>query len=229
MKGKALLSSAYLAPVQYYAKILQYPRVYVEQYDHYMKQTYRNRCVIATQAGTQALVIPAESGGGAKTRMRDVRISWHGGWRRVHWQALVSAYGKSPFFEYYADDLQPFYERKFAFLIDFNEELCRAVCGMLGIGALPERTREYADAEAMGADDFRDSIHPKRGFGGDTDFRAQPYYQVFAERNGFRPNLSVADLLFNEGPEALSVLRRCITAGAGAASGAEGGGPHTSS
>ena len=89
MKGKVLLSSAYLAPVQYYSKMLLYPEVLVEQHDHYMKQTYRNRCVIATQAGTQALTVPVELDGKPKTFMRDVRISSHGAWQHLHWLSLV--------------------------------------------------------------------------------------------------------------------------------------------
>lgn len=210
MKGKVLLSSAYLAPVQYYSKMLLYPEVLVEQHDHYMKQTYRNRCVIATQAGTQALTVPVELDGKPKTFMRDVRISSHGAWQHLHWLSLVSAYENSPFFEYYADDFRPFYERKFDFLIDFNEQLCDTVCRLLGLDVNMARTSDYADAAALGADDFRDTIHPKRAFDSDAAFRVQTYYQVFAARNGFKPNLSIADLLFNEGPEALIVLHKSI-------------------
>ena len=141
MKGKVLLSSAYLAPVQYYSKMLLYPEVLVEQHDHYMKQTYRNRCVIATQAGTQALTVPVELDGKPKTFMRDVRISSHGAWQHLHWLSLVSAYENSPFFEYYADDFRPFYERKFDFLIDFNEQLCDTVCRLLGLERVDVETQ----------------------------------------------------------------------------------------
>lgn len=210
MNDKLLLSSAYLAPVQYYVKLMQYGGALVEQYDHYMKQTYRNRCVIATQAGVQALTVPVELSDKPKTDMRDVRISAHGAWQHLHWQSLVSAYENSPFFEYYADDFRPFYERRFEFLIDFNDRLCETVCDLLGLEVSISHTTEYADASQLGADDFRDAIHPKRSYDSDTSFVAQPYYQVFAARNGFRPNLSIVDLLFNEGPAALIVLKKSI-------------------
>lgn len=210
MNDKLLLSSAYLAPVQYYAKLMQYGGALVEQHDHYMKQTYRNRCVIATQAGVQALTVPVELSDKPKTDMRDVRISAHGAWQHLHWQSLVSAYENSPFFEYYADDFRPFYERRFEFLIDFNDRLCETVCDLLGLEVSISHTTEYADASQLGADDFRDAIHPKHSYDSDTSFVAQPYYQVFAARNGFRPNLSIVDLLFNEGPAALIVLKKSI-------------------
>lgn len=210
MNDKLLLSSAYLAPVQYYAKLMQYGGALVEQYDHYMKQTYRNRCVIATQAGVQALTVPVELSDKPKTDMRDVRISAHGAWQHLHWQSLVSAYENSPFFEYYADDFRPFYERRFEFLIDFNDRLCETVCDLLSLEVSISHTTEYADASQLGADDFRDAIHPKRSYDFDTSFVPQPYYQVFAARNGFRPNLSIVDLLFNEGPAALIVLKKSI-------------------
>lgn len=210
MNDKLLLSSAYLAPVQYYVKLMQYGEALVEQHDHYMKQTYRNRCVIATQAGVQALTVPVELSDKPKTDMRDVRISAHGAWQHLHWQSLVSAYENSPFFEYYADDFRPFYERRFEFLIDFNDRLCETVCDLLGLEVSISHTTEYADASQLGADDFRDAIHPKRSYDSDTSFVPQPYYQVFAARNGFRPNLSIVDLLFNEGPAALIVLKKSI-------------------
>lgn len=210
MNDKLLLSSAYLAPVQYYAKLMQYGGALVEQHDHYMKQTYRNRCVIATQAGVQALTVPVELSDKPKTDMRDVRISAHGAWQHLHWQSLVSAYENSPFFEYYADDFRPFYERRFEFLIDFNDRLCETVCDLLGLEVSISHTTEYAEASQLGADDFRDAIHPKRSYDSDTSFVPQPYYQVFAARNGFRPNLSIVDLLFNEGPAALIVLKKSI-------------------
>lgn len=206
MKETALLSSAYMPPVQWFTKLATYPKVYVEQHDHYIKQTYRNRCIIATQAGVQALTIPVALPSG-KCAMRDVRISDHGNWRHLHWLSLVSAYENSPFFEFYADDLRPFYERKYEFLIDFNQDLTAKLCGLLDMEYGAVLTEEYANAEALGADDFRDAINPKHP-AKDPDFTPQEYYQVFAGRNGFKPNLSVADLLFNEGPEGIITLQK---------------------
>ena len=106
----AYLSSAYLAPVEYYTKLFAYDKVYVERYDNYVKQTYRNRCVIAAADGPLALTIPTEKSDSNKCLMKDVRISDHGNWRHIHWHALVAAYKHSPFFDYYADDFRVFYE-----------------------------------------------------------------------------------------------------------------------
>ena len=118
------VGSAYLAPVEYYTKLFAYDKVYVERYDNYVKQTYRNRCVIAAADGPLALTIPTEKSDSNKCLMKDVRISDHGNWRHIHWHALVAAYKHSPFFDYYADDFRVFYEKKYPFLWDFNQELC---------------------------------------------------------------------------------------------------------
>ena len=111
-KETIYLSSAYLAPVEYYTKLLAYNRVYVEDCDHYLKQTYRNRCTIAAPDGPLALSVPIIKPDTLKCPMKDIRISDHGNWRHLHWNALESAYNHTPFFEYYKDDFRPFYEQK---------------------------------------------------------------------------------------------------------------------
>ncbi|MDD7318427.1 MAG: WbqC family protein [Prevotella sp.] len=198
----ALLSSAYCAPVQWFQKLNRYDMVLVEQYDHFLKQTYRNRCVIATANGTQSLTIPVERPEEEKCLMRDVRISDHGNWRRQHWTALATAYGDSPFFDYYADDLRPLFEKKRDFLFDFNMELTQLLCELLDVRPQIGVTSGYAEAAA---NDFRDAIRPKHPMP-DADFNPQPYYQVYDHRHGFIPNLSVLDLLFNMGNEAIFYL-----------------------
>ena len=212
MKNEVILGSAYLAPVEYYTKLFAYPSVRVERYDHYMKQTYRNRCTIAAPDGELALSIPTVKPGTLKCPMRDIRISDHGNWRHLHWNAIESAYNHTPFFEYYKDDFRPFYEKKYEFLADFNEELCRLICSLIDIQPDMERTSEYRTEFTLDETDFRESIHPKKDFTlEDTAFSPQPYYQVFQERLGFLPNLSIIDLLFNMGPESLLVLQKSIT------------------
>lgn len=99
----SFLSSAYLAPIEYYTKLLAYDKVFIEQHDHYMKQTYRNRCTIAVPDGELALSIPTVKPNTLKCPMRDIRISDHGNWRHLHWNAIESAYNHTPFFEYYKD------------------------------------------------------------------------------------------------------------------------------
>ena len=201
----ALLSSAYCAPVQWYQKLNRYDAVVVEQYDNFLKQTYRNRCIIATANGAQALTIPVEKGDCDKCLMRDVRISDHGNWRRLHWNALATAYGDSPFFDYYVDDLRPFYEQRFAFLLDFNMQMTAKLCELLDITPNISLSEEYVKDVESGVDDFREVIRPKHPMP-DADFIPKPYYQVYAQRHGFIPNLSILDLLFNMGNEALFYL-----------------------
>lgn len=201
------LSSAYLAPVEYYTKLLSAEDIFIECCDNYVKQTYRNRCTILSANGTMPLSIPVEHNKKEKCLMKDIRIADHGNWRHLHWNALVSAYNSTPFFEYYRDDFQPFYEKKYDFLFDFNEELRMLVCNLLDIDTSHIKyTTEYI-ADINNGSDFRDTIHPKKDWKTlDPAFSAAPYYQVFAQKFGFTENLSIIDLLFNMGAESLVVL-----------------------
>lgn len=213
-----VLSPAYLGPVQYYTKLYAAPTIYMERHEHYVKQTYRNRCLIAGPAGVQALTIPVEHCNGAHTAICDVRLSDHGDWRRLHWAALVSAYESSPYFDYFSDDFHAIYLRPFRFLVDFNEAFQELVCRLLDLRPRIITTEAYLDPLPADTLDLRTAIRPKAAAGSDPDFRPAPYYQVFAGRHGFLPNLSVADLLFNMGLESRLVLRDSI---AGPAAGSQ--------
>lgn len=197
------LSTAYLGPVQYYCKLFRYAEVRMERAENYLKQTYRNRCIIGAANGPLVLSVPIVKPEGVKCLTRDIRISDHGNWRHLHWNALVSAYRMSPFFEYYEEDFALFYERKYTFLFDFNEELRLTVCRLLTLEPEVKYTDTYRPEVP---NDFREGIRP-RGPLPDADFIAKPYYQVFREKHGFLPNLSIVDLLFNMGPEGILVLR----------------------
>lgn len=179
-----LLPCCYLAPVSHYSAYYRADEVRLEVCDHFTKQTLRNRCWIDSPNGALALTIPVVKTEG-KTMMRDVRISDHGNWRHQHWVALESSYRQSPFFEYYADDFAPFYEKKWEFLADYNEELMALVASLLDISKSVTRTAA-----------FEAPLPLSEGRG-----ESSPYYQVFASRHGFLPDLSIVDLLFNLGPE----------------------------
>ncbi|MBO7498438.1 MAG: WbqC family protein [Bacteroidaceae bacterium] len=217
-----LLSSAYLPPVWYFTKLFlcDGKEVQIEQWDHYMKQTYRNRCVIGGADGLLTLTVPTEKADSPKSYMRDVRISEHGNWRHQHWNALEAAYGQTPFFLYYEDDFRPFYERRFEFLFDFNLQLTTLCCRLIDIRPVLCPTEEYSASNhpapafrpQSSPSDFRELIHPRHDPTCDPTFRPAPYYQVFAGRFGFRPNLSIVDLLFNMGPESLLILQQSIFA-----------------
>ena len=209
MNKIALLGSAYLGPVEYYAQLLAHDEALIEQYDNYRKQTYRNRCIIASADGPLALTIPTEKSETPKCLMRDVRISEHGNWRHQHWNAFVAAYKQSPFFDYYSDEFHQFFEKKYEYLVDFNQELLSWVCQQIDMQPQIAFTSDFV-MDADGMDDFRETISPKyHTDDSDGSFTAKPYYQVFDTKYDFLPNLSIADLLFNMGPESLLVLRDC--------------------
>ena len=199
----------YLAPVPLYTRLYSADGLIIDGCSPFVKQTFRSRAIIATEGGTQSLNIPVVHDGG-RTAMRDVRISEHGNWRRQHWNALVSAYRNSPFFEYYADDFAHFYEERDGFLMDFNLRLHNVVCELLGLDReIRVLTTEDALKEATdAAGDLRSIAEPKAL--AELTETPQSYYQVFAQRNGFIPNLSIVDLLFNMGPEGLITLRSCL-------------------
>ena len=203
----ALLQTTYFGPVQWYQKLHRYDCCYIEQHDSYQKQTYRNRCVIATANGPQALTVPVEHEACNKqeaSKTKDLRISDHNQWRRVHWNALQSAYSESPFFDYYADDIHPFFEKKYTFLLDFNEAIRQTVCALIDIHPNVFYSSAFM-VQGPASKDFRDVIHAKHPQH-DDDFTPKPYWQVFQHRYGFQPNLSVLDLLFCMGPESIFYL-----------------------
>lgn len=195
----------YLAALPLYTRLYKADRLVVDDITPFVKQTLRNRTTIATESGSQALTIPVVHDGRC-VPMRDIRISEHGNWRHQHWNALVSAYRKSPFFEYYADDFALFYEERNGFLIDFNLRLHSVVCELLGLERKVELLSEITDKEVLLATtDTRHIAEPRTL--AEVESCTKPYYQIFAQRNGFIPNLSIVDLLFNMGPEGLIVLR----------------------
>ena len=202
----ALLQTTYFGPVQWYQKLKCYDHCVIEQYDSYQKQTYRNRCVIATANGLQALTVPVDHSPLTidHVQCKDLRISDHNQWRRVHWNALQSAYSESPFFEYYADDIRPFFEQKYEFLIDFNEAIRQKMCELIYIEAIVSYSSAFR-VQDSGFRDFREVIHAKHPQD-DPEFQPRSYWQVFQHRYGFQPNLSILDLLFCMGPEAVFYL-----------------------
>lgn len=188
----SIVSVAYFGPVEYFKLLSNKTDIWIEQHENYQKQTLRSRCEIATSQGRQTLSIPIEGSHGQKCNIKDVRISEHGNWRHQHWNAIVSAYGDSPFFEFYQDDIVHFFEKRWEFLFDFNMEITSKLCELLYIHPTIHLTETFCGI----TDDFS------------TPSVTKPYYQVYQQKTGFIPNLSILDLLFNMGNESCLYLIR---------------------
>lgn len=201
-----LLSTAYFAPIRYFSKLATYPEIYIEQHEHFIKQTYRNRTVILGANGPISLIVPVEKGRGQKISIKNLRIAYDEEWQRNHWRTIFSAYNSSPFFEYYADELEPYFRKRHEFLFDFNQQITETILEILEVPTKLTATEAFEQI-TEGSANFREKINPKAHRNAvDQQFVAQPYTQVFSEKFGFIPDLSILDLLFNEGPSAHSVL-----------------------
>lgn len=199
-RGNICLSTAYFAPIEFYLHLKNADKICIEQHEYYQKQTYRSRCRIATANGIMDLSIPVEKRN--HTLIRDIRISEHSDWQTQHWRSIEAAYNSSPFFEYYADDFRPFFEKKWLFLWDFNIELLHKTLELLDIETKITLTEAYEPQTDENTLDLREIIHPKKA----ASLPSKPYYQVFAAKFGFIPNLSIIDLLFNMGNESQLVI-----------------------
>jgi hypothetical protein len=171
--------------------------------DFYQKQTFRNRTHICTDQGLQMLSIPIKHVGGkqGKQYYRDVHVDNQYPWQRQHLRSLQTAYRSSPFFEYYEDELVPLYSEEFTHLLDFNFRTIELVCGLLQIEFPQPRSSAYVPVP-LDKKDMRFLVNAKIP----VPFSPPPYTQVFTERHGFISNLSILDLLFNEGPNATAYL-----------------------
>jgi hypothetical protein len=206
----AILSTAYMGPVQYFTKFILYPKAYIEQHETYLKQSYRNRCYIYGTNGKMTLIIPVKKINRINTKTKDILIDYDTNWQRIHWNSIVSAYRSSPFFEFYEDDLRNFYSDKEKTLLDFNQKILLLLLGFLDIDIRISLTDSF-QKKYVHEMDLRECINPKKRLARkDNRFVPYKYNQVFIEKHGFIPNLSIIDLLFNEGPNTLEILRKCI-------------------
>ena len=215
-----LLETAFMPPVSYFAAIaedftLSYGRVVslvparlrLEACENYQKQSYRNRCRIYAAGGVESLTLPVvHEGGTSSLPIREIRVDWSRDWLPRMERAIVSAYESSPYFEYYRDSLFDILESRPEKLFDLNIRLIHYFLGKIGISADIDFTTEYERPGETAPDirDLRGLIHPKRPSILKTE---KPYWQVFAAKYGFKSDVSVMDLLFNEGPDSLSCIK----------------------
>jgi hypothetical protein len=191
-----LLSTAYLAPIEYYAILLQDPNCSIELHEHFIKQSIRNRCDIYGANGKLQLTIPKQRKGSSKTIIKEIQISYKQDWQKEHWNAIVSSYNSSPYFEYYKDEFLPFFEEQEEYLVNFNHKLQVVILRLL-----QEEKDVKATTEYLHQGDFTDLRNHTWNLE-----KQERYDQVFMEKHGFIANLSILDLLFNLGPESADYL-----------------------
>lgn len=204
---KLLLNTAYFAPVAYFSAIAQSRTIFIEQFENFGKQSYRNRCEIMTANGVIPLTVPVKKAN-SKTLIKDLQIVYVTPWQKLHFRGIESAYKNSPYYEYYIDDLIPFFEKKESYLLDFNQAILEKILGFLNLSCPVCFTEDYIREGHPEFTDYRNAIHPKishRRTG--TDFTFTPYRQTFSDRFPFTPNLSILDLLFCCGPESIQKLQ----------------------
>jgi len=198
MNKGAIFPLFYLPPIEYFNKLTQTQgSILIERCEHFPKQTYRNRCSIQSPNGKLDLIIPVIKGSKNHTVVKDVKISYDFDWQRLHWMSLQTSYRSSAYFEFYEDEIAPFYQRRWEYLFDYNLELFQLLLKLLKQDISWSFTENY-EKSYLDFNDYRENIHPKAS----NEGLYKPYFQVFEDRHDFMPNLSVVDLLFNQGPQA---------------------------
>lgn len=198
MQNTAILPLFYLPPVGYFSLLQKLsPNLLIEKSEHFPKQTYRNRASIYSPNGKLDLTVPVVRGSKMHTVAKDVKISNDFNWQRLHWMSLQSCYRSSAYFEFYEDELSKFYTQRFDYLFDYNLELLNWLNKKLKLNVEIDFTTEYIK-EINPELDFRSMMNPKKT---EDIVNNKPYYQVFEDRHQFLPNLSIVDLLFNQGPQ----------------------------
>ncbi|MCF8274466.1 MAG: WbqC family protein [Flavobacteriaceae bacterium] len=195
-----LIHPTYFPNVAHFVAIAKAEAVTFETDDNFLKQTYRSRTYIYAANGKLLLNIPVIHTQKNRQKYRDVKISQETNWQDLHWKSLLSAYKTSPFFEYYEDDLEPLFKTKSTFILDFNLKCFETICDCLQIEVDYFKTESY-QKNIENNIDFRFLVNAKT-----EEPSFEPYTQVFDTKHGFLNNLSILDLLFNEGPNTLNYL-----------------------
>ena len=207
-----VLESHYFPCIQYFTKLMLADIAYIEQHEHYVKGSYRNRCHIAGANSMLRLSIPLQKGKNQQMPIKEVRIAYDEPWQTQHWMTIQSAYRKAPFFEYYSDIFYLFFEKRYEFLWDFNMAILKECLNLLQFSVKIALTSSYENIYTTNTKDYRNVISPKfQRQKEDECFSPVMYAQLFEERYGFLPNLSILDLLFCAGPQSVLILERSIS------------------
>ncbi|MBK8352887.1 MAG: WbqC family protein [Saprospirales bacterium] len=199
-----LIESQYAGNCSYWNLLLKSKEIYIDSHEHYVRRSYRNRTHILGANGLLRLSIPLESGKSQHAAMKDVRISYNERWQELHWHSMVSAYSRSPYFDYYEDHLKKFYEQKFELLIDFNFQFMQTIASILKVDLSVKFTEKYFSKDEFFGTDYRSFILPNKK----SEINFSSYPQVFSDRFPFEADLSILDVLFNKGTTSVEYLSK---------------------
>lgn len=197
-----LIESQYMGSCSYWNLLLNSNKIYVDQHEHYVRRSYRNRAHIFGANGLLRLSIPLEHGKSQHAAMKDVKISYNERWQDLHWHSLTSCYRRSPFFEFYEDYFRKFYEDKYERLSDYNFQLTQTIATLLKVELPIQFTDKYYTGESFSGTDFRSYSMPNKT----SNLKFAPYPQVFSDRFPFENDLCVLDVLFNVGTRSKEYL-----------------------
>lgn len=199
-----VFETQYFIPIDTFKTLIELKHAIIEQYEFFEKMSFRNRCIISTANGLTSLTVPIEGGREQKALIRDVKINNSEPWQRTHLRTLISAYSKAPFFHYYIGDIEILLNYNEKFLFELNLKILSFIIKALNVKVSVQPTSKYRPVylEAL---DMRNKILPKN-FQKDRENWKPRYSQVFEDRLGFQPNLSILDILFCEGPNAINLL-----------------------
>jgi hypothetical protein len=205
---QVIIELPYFPPLEFFCLLMQSENIILEVSEHYLKQTYRNRCQILTSHGIRSLIIPVKEGN-SKIPVRDIRIDFRQKWVQNHWRTIRTAYGKAPFFDYYADYFNGIYSNPPKFLIEFNWEILSLCLNLLKFKPVFSFSINYRKNLPDKILDVRTTIHPKKHYELNNFYTPKSYYQVFGRK--FVANLSILDLILCEGPNSIDILTSSIS------------------
>ncbi|MEO0340509.1 MAG: WbqC family protein [Bacteroidota bacterium] len=207
---KAVIELHYLPSIAYMAKLSHLEAVFFEAHENYSKRSFRNRAHILTSSGVQRLSIPLAKGKNEQMPIRQVKIANDQNWQINHWRSIRTAYSRAPFYDYYADEMTPIFEKTYTELFDWNLDLFKLICDLIGVEINWTLTSDYDRLYDESVHDLRNTVTPQNWDRlNDRFFKSIPYAQVFQEKHGFVANVSALDLLFCKGPEAAYYLELC--------------------
>ncbi len=207
MALNVILTTAYFPPVQYFSEIFNSENLFIETNENYSRQSYRNRCSILSCNGILPLSIPIIRQTNGKNNISQIKIDYSTDWQRQHLNAIISAYGKSPFFEYYSEIILNSIKHKKELLIDLNNNIILNIFEILKVRKKINKTEVFLNEYPKETRDLRYLIHPKKTINEDHFLLNKTYIQTFSDRFSFIPNLSILDLIFNIGPDSINYLK----------------------